>query len=343
MRKINTIIIITLIFTVLVLPLAVLPKAEKVAAKPAETSTATLSDTINSTASQNEPKPQTTEETPKSGETVRLFDPDTGKVQKVDMQEYIYGVVCAECPMLYHEEAIKAQIVAAYTYTLYCIDANKNAEYDLTTKPETSQAYITRQQAFKNWGSNAEKYDKRLKSLINQVWGQYLSYDGKPILASYHAISSGKTESAEAVWGKFIPYLQSAESEGDKLADKYETTAEFTIAEAEKLLKTLDFSVKELKKAKGETTDCGTVKTLTYKEKSVTGEQIRAIFNLRSANFKIKVTSKKVTFTVFGYGHGLGMSQNGANFLAKVGCGYKEILSHYYQKTTLETPSKKTE
>lgn len=343
MRKINTIIIFTLIFTVVVLPLAALPKAEKTSAVP-ETSALSYNPPTKeiiseiSSAEKTSSETQTAEDT---AESVRVFDPDSGKVEKMNMRDYIYGVVCGECPMLYHEEAIKAQIVAAYTYTLYCINANKSADYDLTTKPETSQAYITREQAFKNWGSNAKKYDKRLKNLMDAVWGEYLSYKGEPILAAYHAISSGKTESAEAVWEKNIPYLQTADSEGDKLAEKYETTAEFTLDKAAEILQPLGFSVTELKKSKPKTTDCGTVKTLTYKDKTVTGEQIRAAFSLRSANFKIKVTSKKVTFTVYGYGHGLGMSQNGANFLAKMGCGYKEILSHYYKQTKLE--SKKSE
>ena len=338
MRKINTIIIVVLIFTVVVLPLAVLPKGEKAAVTSEPTTSEVVESAENTAESDKESKSESAEE---SGEKVRVFDPDTGKVEEKDMREYIYGVVCAECPMLYHEEAIKAQIVAAYTYTLYCMNANKSAQYDLTTKPETSQAYITKEQAFKNWGSNAEKYDKRLNTLINGVWGEHLTYENKPILASYHAISAGKTESAEAVWGKAIPYLTSVDSEGDKLAEKYETKVETTLADAEKALETLGFTASELKKAKKETTDCGTVKSIVYKEKSTTGEQIRAAFNLRSANFKIKVTSKKVIFTVLGYGHGLGMSQNGANFLAKTGLDYKEILAHYYRNTSLKNIYKK--
>jgi len=343
MRKINTLVIFLLVFALAVLPLAVLPKADITAVKPGDSSLEDLTESIDGAKSEADyesagEKEDTDAEAP---ETVRLYNPDNGRITTPKMYDYIYSVVCAECPMLYHEEAIKAQIVAAYTYTLYCMEVNKGADYDLTTKPETSQAYITREQAFENWGSNAKKYDKRLKKLMNEVWGEYLSYKGEPILAAYHAISSGKTESAKAVWDKNIPYLQSADSEGDRLAEKYETKVEVAIEKAEGGLKPLGFSVSELKKAKRETTDCGTVKTLTYKDKSVTGEQLRATFSLRSANFKIKVTSKKVTFTVYGYGHGLGMSQNGANFMAKMGCGYKEILSHYYKQTKLE--SKKSE
>ncbi len=333
MRKINTLVIFILIFTLLVFPLAALPKESESREKPvaAVVSTPKVTESNSSKETENEEKQDTTQ-------TVRVYDPATEKTTTLDMYEYIYGVVCAECPMLYHEEAIKSQIIAAYTYTLYCKNTMKDAEYDLTTQPETSQAYITQEKAFENWGSNAEKYDKKLRKLMDEVWGVYLSYKDEPILSAYHAISSGKTETAEAVWGKAIPYLVSADSEGDKLAEKYETTAEFKLSEAEKTLETLGVTSKELKSAKTKSTDCGSVLELKCGDTTVTGEQIRAAFNLRSSNFKIKVTSKKLTFTVYGYGHGLGMSQNGANFMAKAGCTYKEILNHYYKDVKLVEP-----
>ncbi len=332
MLKINTIVFFVLIITVLVFPLAGLPDAEKENSLPTVASVSEKTESNGSVPAAEEKQKKAEQ----SGETVRVYNPDTDKTETMDMYEYIYGVVCAECPMLYHEEAIKAQIVAAHTYTLHCKRANSAQEYDLTTKPETSQAYITREQAMKNWGSNGEKYDKRLRELMDEVWGEALYHKNEPILAAYHAISSGKTETAEKVWGKAIPYLVSVESEGDKLADKYETTAEFSVSEAENILKPLGITVKKLKSAKAETTDCGTVLRLNCGNTAVTGEQIRAAFNLRSGNFKIKVTSKKVTFTVLGYGHGLGMSQNGANFLAKSGFTYREILEHYYSGAELK-------
>ncbi len=339
MRKINTLVIVILIFTVLIFPLAALPKTESGEKKPVGAGYVPPADFGSSTESKAETESGVSSGTAKEekrAETVRVYNPKTKTTEKMDMYEYIYGVVCGECPMLYHEEAIKAQIVAAHTYTLYCINNNAQNDYDLTTEPETSQAYISREQALKNWGSNAKAYDEKLKSLMDEVWKKIIIYEGKPILAAYHAISSGKTESAEGCWGKAIPYLVSSQSEGDKLAEKYETKVSVAIAEAEETLKTLGISATQLKSAEAKTTDCGTVLELNCGEATVTGEQIRAAFSLRSANFDRKVTSKTVTFTVRGYGHGVGMSQNGANFMAKAGSTYEEILKHYYKGVTLE-------
>lgn len=330
MRKINTLIIFLLIITELLFPIVALPEAEKSETKETAAGVTSLTESEMGVIEEIEEAEKKARK-----DTVRVYDPDTDKTEVMDMYEYIYGVVCAECPMLYHEEALKAQIIAAHTYTLYCKSLNSKGEYDLTTKPETSQAYITREEAFENWGSDAKKYDKKLRGLMDEVWSMGLYYEDEPILAAYHAISSGKTETAEDVWGKAIPYLVSADSEGDKLAEKYKTTESFAVSDAENILEALGVSLKEFKSAKTDTTDCGTVLEMKCGETSLRGEEVRAAFNLRSGNFKVKVTAKKVTFTVYGYGHGLGMSQNGANFMAKAGCSYKEILNHYYKSAEL--------
>lgn len=322
MLKVNTLVIFVLVMAVLLMPLAAMPKAKHKTNKPAAAGyVEPPSSSMAEEFSENPlPAPQ----------QVRLFNINTNKIETLPLFDYVYGVVCGECPMLYHEEAIKAQIIAAHTYTLYCIEANRSKKYDLTSQPETSQAYITKEQAFKNWGNNAEKYDKKLRELMNEVWNEVVIYNNKPILAAYHAISSGKTEAAESVWGKAVPYLISVNSEGDKLADKYKTTEKFALTDANEKLKPLNVTPKQLAEGKQTKTETGCVLTISCSEITLSGEEIRAAFNLRSANFDIKVSEKNLTFTVRGYGHGVGLSQNGANYMAKAGYTYRQILAHYY-------------
>ena len=326
MRKINTFLVFVLILTIMLLPLVSLPDAKGKAVVDAGAGYVPPKTT---TKSHNKTKSNTTPS------TVRVLKVGTKEIEKMDLYEYIYGVVCGECPMLYHEEAIKAQIVAAHTYTLYCMENNSEKDYDLTTEPESSQAYITPQQAYKNWGSKAEEYNQKLRRLMDEVWQEVLVYEDKPILAAYHAISSGKTEASSNVWGQAIPYLISVDSEGDKLADKYKTTLKIAVADADKSLAAFGVTAAELVKGKQTKTDCGTVKTIACKNTSVTGEQLRAAFGLRSANFDLKLTEKHLKITVRGYGHGVGMSQNGANYLAKAGNTYRQILNHYYPGSAL--------
>ncbi len=330
MRKINTYVVLILFLSVMLLPLIALPDAKGKAVVDAGAGYVPPKTTTQE-KKETEKKPTPT--------TVRVLNISTNKIEKMDLYEYIYGVVCGECPMLYHEEAIKAQIVAAHTYTLYCMEANSEKDYDLTTEPENSQAYITPQQAYKNWGSKAEEYNQKLRGLMDEVWQEVLVYEDKPILAAYHAISSGKTEKSADVWGQAIPYLISVDSEGDKLAKKYKTTVKVELAEANKSLEGFGLTAAELVKGKQTKTDSGTVQKIVCNDTSVTGEQLRSLFGLRSSNFDIKTTDKHLQFTVRGYGHGVGLSQNGANYLAKAGNTYRQILNHYYPGASLAVKS----
>lgn len=264
---------------------------------------------------------------------VRLYDEQKNTTEKVELREYIYGVVAGECPMLYHEEAIKAQIVAAKTYTLYRMKANANAEYDVTSDPETSQKYITREQAYKNWGSKAEEYNNRLEGLLNEVYNYCVLYNDEPILAVYHAISAGKTEDCKNVWSSALPYLVPVVSEGDKLADGYLSEQKLTLAEANGILKPEGITATELASATATRTDSGNVLAVTVGEKQITGPSIAKMFSLRSNNFDVTLTDEHLIFTVRGYGHQVGLSQNGANYFANQGSSFVDILTHYYSGT----------
>lgn len=273
------------------------------------------------------------EEIPKDNtDFFKILNTESGEVFEVSKKDYIFGVVAAEMPALYEEEALKAQAVAAYTFAKFRKIENSHKEYDLTDDHLNDQSYLTMEKLEKRWGDKMEEYTKKINQAIDEVEGLIITYNDKPILSVYHAISSGMTEDAQNVWGKPYPYLVPVASIGDKLCSDYLTT--LTISK-DKLCEAL----KEDAELSGEPqsyfgeivrTESGTVKTIKVCGKELTGSKIRSLFSLRSSNFTVNYADDNFTFNVFGYGHFVGMSQNGANYMAQQGSNYKEILSHYY-------------
>lgn len=264
---------------------------------------------------------------------VSVLMSDTQKIEKMDINDYIFGVVAAEMPALYEKEALKAQAVAAYTYALHRAQQNSDKPYDITDSPATDQCYISKEKAQEKWGENAAEYEEKIKGAISEVEGEYIAYNKKPILALYHAISGGKTESCKAVFGQDLPYLTVCDSIGDLTAKGYLQTVEFTAAELkEKLANKVSLSsdegewIGEIKHR-----DNGYTESIKICGKSLTGTELRAALSLRSANFDAEYKNGKFVFTTRGYGHGVGMSQAGAQHLAKQGGTYKEILLWYYK------------
>lgn len=258
---------------------------------------------------------------------------DTNKIEKMDINDYIYGVVAAEMPALYEKEALKAQAVAAYTYTLNKVLQNAEKPYDITDSPLSDQSYISKEAAQEKWGDKSAEYEEKIKGAIREVEGEYIAYNEKPILALYHAISGGKTESCKSVFGQDLPYLTVCDSIGDLTAKGYLQTVEITPAEfKEKLSDKVGFSenesdwIGEIKHR-----DNGYTESIKICGKSLTGTELRAALSLRSANFDAEYKNGKFVFTTRGYGHGVGMSQAGAQHLAKQGGTYKEILLWYYK------------
>ena len=266
----------------------------------------------------------------KDGEKIKVLVGDT--ICEYSIKDYVFGVVAAEMPALYSEEALKAQAVAAYTFVCYKKQTSQTDEYDISANPETAQCFITRDEAKSRWGTNADEYEAKLNECIDAVQGEWMSYEGKPIFAAYHAISSGKTNSCADVWGNELPYLKSVESSGDSSATGFLSNVSFTTQElAEKMKSVVSAS------GEGQTwfsnfvrTDSGYVKSVDVCGEKITGSQIRALLNLRSTNFEVEFKDGAFAFSVKGYGHGVGMSQTGADYLAKQGKNYKEILLHYY-------------
>lgn len=262
-----------------------------------------------------------------------------GSIVTLSRDDYIFGVVAAEMPALYETEALKAQAVAAYSYACRKKTAASD-EYDLTDNPKTHQCYISRETARERWGEKADEYTQKIDSAVKAVSGQVLTYDGGIALTAYHAISSGETENCSDVWGSDVPYLVSVDSVGDKTAEKYLTTVALTADEVSSLMNGIAKTQGDTKNWFSDINRCdtGRVKSLKFCGRDTTGAEVAEALSLRSANFEISVADSTFTFTVRGYGHGLGMSQNGADYMAKQGSSYEEILKWYYTGCELEKP-----
>ncbi len=273
------------------------------------------------------------ENTENNKDIFRVFDKQSEKITEMSAEDYIFGVVAAEMPALYETEALKAQAVASYTYACYKREENTKTDYDITTDFTTDQSFKTEEKAKADWGEKAEEYTQKIKNAIKSVQGECIYYKNKPILAVYHAVSCGQTYSAKEVWGKEIEYLKSVYSKGDKLASNYTSVIEFTDAELKEKLSGL---VKDTKTdtavlGKLNAKSNGRVESVKLYGKDVLGSEVRTALNLPSTNFTFEKQDGKYIFTCLGYGHGVGMSQKGADYLAKQGYTYKEILCHYYK------------
>ncbi len=274
---------------------------------------------------------------PDNTETIRVYRSETGDIEEMAVRDYLFSVVAAEMPALYETEALKAQTVAAYTYAM-CKAANSKKDYDITDDSSIDQAFVTNAAAREKWGENADTYEDKIRSAVDSVLYEKITYESKLILAAYHAISSGKTENAADIWGGNYSYLTAVESAGDKLSPNYLSTVTFTADELKTKLSEYispegngDGWIGEIKR-----TESGSVITAVIGGKAIAGDKIRSALSLRSANFDIAFADGSFTFTVRGYGHGIGMSQYGAHYMAMQGKTYKEILLHYYQGCTVE-------
>lgn len=266
-----------------------------------------------------------------------VLNTKTGEINEVSAEEYIFGVVAAEMPAIYEKEALKAQAVAAHTYALYKKEKNAAEPYDITNDFSIDQAFITRTEAIEKWGSNAAEYENKINNAVREVAGQYLTYGGKPILALYHAISGGKTESCANVFGNELPYLCVIDSAGDLLNPEYCTVQAISPQDFKSILEGRVAFLGEPREwiTNVQYRENGYVESITVCGTEISGREIRSLFSLRSANFDVAF-GENFDFTVRGYGHGVGLSQSGANYMAQQSMSYIEILNWYYPGCTLK-------
>ena len=287
--------------------------------------------------------PKTKETKNKTSSTVNVFFHESGTVKEMDLEEYIIGVVCAEMPASFETEALKAQAVATRSYTISKINANtgtevKNAHLggDICTDFAHCQAYTSKEEAYTNWQSNADEYYTKIKNAVMKTKGQIITYEGNVISAVFHASNGGKTENSKDVWGGDFPYLTSVDSYGENTAPGYKSQVKIPIAEFKQKLKS-EYSDIDFRTLIGNITRTagGSVAQIEIGNKSIKGTEIRRIFGLKSANFNVSATDDDVVFDVSGHGHGVGMSQYGANYMAQTGSTYEEILKTYYTNTEI--------
>jgi len=263
--------------------------------------------------------------------TIDVVRASSGRTETVGMREYLIGCVAAEMEASCHLEALKAQAVASYTYARYRRETGGKAALSDTGKSD--QGYEDTGQRRQRWGENFNFYEARVGQAVDAVLGQAVTYEGRPIFAAYCAVSSGKTESAENYWGDAFPYLRSVESPGDKLSPDYSRTVTLQPEDVEKALEKAGAKLgKEPAKWFGapERSGAGTVLEIEVGNKALTGMKVRELLGLRSANFTVAYKDGAFEVKCLGFGHGVGMSQYGADFMARQGSGYREILEHYY-------------
>lgn len=285
---------------------------------------------------------ETSAESTSSDDVIAILDITSGKVTEMPMREYLVGAVMAEMPAAYEPEALKAQAVAAYTYALRREKLEKEAPTAelmgavISNDSTKYQAYFTPEQGKAFYGTAYDEYRKKIEAAVDAVYPEALFYDNEPIAAAFHSISCGKTEDSAEVWDAAFPYLVSVESKWDEDAPTFYSENSFTSDEIKAAFPDSDFG-----EGSGISVDAltsgGCAKRVTVGDKTYSGQDVRTALGLRSAAFGVSYDDKgdTYTFTVKGSGHGVGMSQYGANCLAKEGKSYKEILEHYYTNCNL--------
>lgn len=270
---------------------------------------------------------------------VKLLHTSTNEIEEVNLDSYLCNVVSAEMPVDYDIEALKAQAIVARTYTVYKIinNAGKHEGADICDSSACCQAWISKEGRFERWDEDKREENwNKITTAVNETIGKIITYNGEPINAFFHSNSGGKTEIPFNVWGgSGYPYLQVVETSGEDEYTQYSSEVILTKDELVKKLKEKyndfeidlesDESIKIL-----EYTESGRVRTVQFGNKVLSGVEIRTLLGLRSSNFEIFIDGENIKFSVKGYGHGVGMSQTGADSLAKQGYNYEEIIKHFY-------------
>jgi len=251
-----------------------------------------------------------------------------GGIEKIELEEYVVGVVAAEMPASFNKETLKAQSVLARTYALKCLKTGKTI-----TDNSSTQNYKTISDMKSMWDISFNTYYNKIVNAVKETKGEYLSYNGEYIEAVYHSTSNGFTEDSVNVWGNSFPYLVSVESSFDDTNKKYIVSTFFSYEELSNKLNqviTSDSIISILDK-----TNSGRVKNIELNGIKYTGVNFRTLLGLRSTDFYIEKHIEGINITTKGYGHGVGMSQYGANGMANNGYNYKDILLHYYKGVSL--------
>ncbi|MGM9849527.1 MAG: stage II sporulation protein D [Bacilli bacterium] len=260
---------------------------------------------------------------------VRVKRVKEDRIDTIPLEQYLVGVLSGEMPVSYEIEALKAQAVAARTYTLKKKETNKYNGFDVVDNTN-DQVYLDDEYLRNNWGQNYETYIKKIKQAVNETRGEYLTYDGKIIKAFFFSTSSGKTENCKDVFGENLPYLVSVSSIWDENSPSYLDKKIYTKEEFYQKLNipfndNLDIEIKR--------NETNSIKTITINNTEIKGTDFRYELDLKSTNIDINEVDNNIEIISKGFGHGVGLSQYGAQEMALKGYKYDEILKYYYQGT----------
>lgn len=277
--------------------------------------------------------------------TIKLLHSNTGEVVELNIDEYLYGVVSSEMPANFELEALKAQAVVARTYTIYQIinNASKHENADICDNYACCQAWITKEERLAKWNvEEAESNWNKITEAVNSTTGKIVAYEGVPINAFFHSNSGGVTESSLNIWGGVdYPYLKSVETVGEEGYTQYSSQVILSRQDLLNKIKAkyedckIDFEQKDCIQILEHTTS-GRVKTIKFGNKKIAGTEARTLLGLKSTNFTFSIEGENIIFSVTGYGHGVGMSQTGADSLAKTGANYEEIIKHFYTNVEIK-------
>lgn len=269
---------------------------------------------------------------------VKLLHSETNDIEEIQLDDYLLGVVSSEMPASFEKEALKAQAVVARTYTIYKItEGNKHENADICDESKCCQAWISKEDRLNKWNETERNSNwSKIEEAVNSTKGKIITYDGKAINAFFHSNSGGTTDTATAVWGGAnYPYLQAVQTSGEDSYKQYNSEVEMKKDEFISKIKeyhsnfVIDFnddnSIEILDYTDGER-----IKTIKIGNLNLAGTEVRTIFGLKSAKFQINIEGENIKFNVIGYGHGVGMSQTGADSMAKQGENYEQIIKHYY-------------
>lgn len=273
---------------------------------------------------------------------IDLLHTETGIVENLDLDTYLYGVVASEMPASFDIEALKAQAVVARTYTIYQIkNGKKHENASVCSSANCCQAWISKENRFARWEENSrDEYWNKIVKAVNDTKGKLILYNNEPINALFHSNSGGKTELAINVWGGDFPYFQTVETSGEDFYTSYNSEIEISKDELIKLMLEkyskfeIDFDEDDCIKII-EYTEGNRVQKIKIGNIEISGTTARQIFGLKSAKFDFEILENSIKFKVVGYGHGVGLSQCGSDSLAKTGMKFDEIIKYYYKDVVI--------
>ena len=294
------------------------------------------------------PTPAVGTESAKGVDAATLVRVQTAQgVEEMTMEDYLWSVTAAEMPAAFEAEALKAQAVTARTYTAWKMEHGEENHPDahVCTDIGCCQAFITRADAQRSWGASAGAYTAKIADAVADTDGMIMTYQGDVVQAVFFSSAAGRTEDAVAVWGSAVPYLVAVDSPEGENVPNYETQVTLTAAQFREIF-LAKYPGANLSGAPGDwfgktdLTASGRVASMEVGGLAVEGTVLRSLFSLRSACFTVQAGESEVTFHVTGYGHGVGMSQYGADTLASQGKSWQEILTWYYTGVKIEKREK---